>query len=85
MIVSTSTVVLRKIAAMHSEGVATFRANTLAERLWPEGRRQNSKGQVFHLGASVAAQLLRRCPAVREKESRLWEILPHRLPAPQAQ
>ncbi len=84
MTVPTAVAVLREIAAMHSEGVATLRANILAERLWPEGRRQNSKGQVFHLGASVAAQLLRRCPAVREKESRLWEILPHRLPAPQA-
>ena len=84
MIVPPQVAVLREIAAMHSEGMATLRANTLAERLWPDGRRQNSNGQVFHLGASVAAQLLRRCPAVREKESRLWEILPHKLPAPQA-
>ena len=66
---------------MHSEGFTTLRANLLAERLWPSGRRQNSNGQVFHLGAAVAAQLLRRCPAVWEKESRLWEILPHKLPA----
>jgi hypothetical protein len=77
-------VVLSEIAAMNSEGVTRLRANTLAERLWPDGRRQNANGQVFHLGAAVAARLLRRCPAVYEKESRLWEILPHRLPLPQA-
>lgn len=83
-LVPAAQVVIQEIAAMHSEGVITLRANCLAERLWPQGRRQNSNGQVFHLGAAVAAQLLRRCPAVREKESRLWEILPHKLPASQA-
>ena len=70
---------MRVIAEMHSEGVATLRANTLAERLWPDGRHHNANGQVFHLGAAVAARLLRQCPAVWEKEPRLWEILPHRL------
>jgi hypothetical protein len=65
---------------MHSEGMATFRANVLAERLWPNGRRQNANGQVFHLGAAVAGRLLRNCSAVWEKEPRLWEILPHKLP-----
>ena len=76
--------VIQEIAAMHSEGVMTLRANCLAERLWPWGRRQNANGQVFHLGAAVAARLLRKCPAVQEREPRLWEILPHRLPALQA-
>ncbi len=76
---TTADVVMRVIAEMHSEGVATLRANTLAERLWPDGRHHNANGQVFHLGAAVAARLLRQCPAVWEKEPRLWEILPHRL------
>lgn len=71
-----------EIAKMHSKGITTLRANWLAVRLWPWRRRQNANGQVFHLGAAVAARLLRNCPAVWEKEPRLWEILPHRLPAP---
>ena len=71
---------MQELAKMHSEGIAKFRANCLAERLWPNGRRQNAKGQRFHLGAAVAARLLRNCPAVWEKEPRLWEILPHKLP-----
>jgi hypothetical protein len=75
---ATADVVMREIAKMHCEGVTTLRANTLAERLWPDGRYHNANGQVFHLGAAVAARLLRQCPAVREKQPRLWEILPHR-------
>jgi hypothetical protein len=78
---ATADVVLHEIAAMHSEGVVMLRANSLAERLWPSGRHHNANGQVFHLGAATAARLLRDCPAVREKEHRLWEILPHKLPA----
>lgn len=77
---ATGDVVLREIAAMHAEGLRTLRANTLAERLWPGRRQHNANGQVFPLGSAVAARLLRKCPAVREKEWRLWEILPHRLP-----
>lgn len=77
---ATGDVVMREIAAMHAEGLRTLRANTLAERLWPGHRQHNANGQVFPLGSAVAARLLRRCPAVREKEWRLWEILPHRLP-----
>jgi hypothetical protein len=76
---ATPDVVMRVIAEMHAEGVVTLRANSLAERLWPDGRHNNANGQMFHLGAAVAARLLRQCTAVREKESRLWEILPHRL------
>lgn len=72
---------LREIAAMHADGVRTLRANTLAERLWPGQRQHNAHGQVFPLASAVAARLLRRCPAVREKEWRVWEILPHRLPS----
>jgi len=77
---ATGDVVMREIAAMHAAGLRTLRANTLAERLWPGRRQHNANGQVFPLGAAVAARLLRKCPAVREKEWRLWEILPHRLP-----
>jgi hypothetical protein len=76
---ATADVVMREIVTMHREGVTTLRANTLAERLWPDGRRQNANGQVFHLGSAVAARLLRRCPAVCEMEPRLWQILPHRV------
>jgi hypothetical protein len=79
---ATDEAVLREIAAMHGEGVSRLRANTLAERLWPAGRHHNANGQVFHLGAAVAARLLRRCPAVRESEWRIWEILPHWLALP---
>lgn len=78
---ATADLVLHELAAMHSEGVVTLRANSFAERLWPGRRHHNANGQVFHLGAATAARLLRACPAVREKEHRLWEILPHRLPA----
>ncbi len=80
---STAEAVMREIRAMHQEGVTTIAANMLAERLWPDGRRQNANGQVFHLGAAVAARLLRRCPAVRETEPRRWQILPHRINPPQ--
>ena len=73
--------VMQAINAMFLAGVVTFRANMLAEHLWPDGRHHNAKGQVFHLGAAAAARLLRRCPAVFEREFRLWEILPHRLSA----
>ena len=76
---ATADVVMREIVTKQREGVMTLRANTLAERLWPDGRRQNANGQVFHLGSAVAARLLRRCPAVRETEPRLWQILPHRV------
>lgn len=79
---TTEEQVMRELQAMHVAGVKTIRANLLAEHLWPSGRRHNSKGQVFHLGAATAARLLRRCPAAWEKEPRLWEILPHRLPLP---
>jgi hypothetical protein len=72
--------VIAEVAAMHKEGVTTFRANMLAERLWPNGRTHNAKGQVFALSAATAARLLRKCPAVVETEHRLWKILPHRLP-----
>lgn len=65
---------------MHAEGVRTLRAGVLAERLWPGRRQHNARGQVFPLGAAAAARLLRKCPAVRETECRLWEIMPHRLP-----
>lgn len=74
---------MREIRTLHREGVTTVGASQLAERLWPNGRRQNSQGQVFHLGAAVAARLLRRCKAVREREPRRWEILPHRIVPPQ--
>ncbi len=70
---------MREIRTLHLEGVTTVGASQLAERLWPNGRHQNSQGQVFHLGAAVAARLLRCCPAVREREPRRWEILPHRI------
>ena len=81
---ATDEAVLLEIAAMHGEGVSRFRASTLAERLWPAGRHHNANGQAFHLGAAVAARLLRRCPAVCESESewRTWEILPHWLALP---
>jgi hypothetical protein len=77
----TDTKVLREIAALHNAGIKRFQANTLAERLWPEGRHHNANGQVFHLGSAIAARLLRKCPAVQETEFRIWEILPHRLPS----
>ena len=79
---TASDAVMRELLAMHQAGVKTLAANMLAERLWPNGRRQNAKGQVFHLSAAVAARLLRRCPAVREREPRRWEILPHRIQPP---
>ena len=79
---ATGDVVLRHVAAMYAEGVRTLAASTLAERLWPGRRDHNANGQVFHLGSTMAARLLRRCPAVHEKEWRRWEILPHRLPPP---
>ena len=71
--------VMRELLAMHADGIRTLRANTLAERLWPAGRTQNAQGQVMPMGSAVAARMLRKCPAVRESEWRLWEILPHRL------
>jgi hypothetical protein len=79
---TTAEQVMRELQAMHVAGVKTLRANLLAEHLWPSGRHHNANGQAFHLGAAVAARLLRRCPAVWEKEPRLWEILPDRLPQP---
>ena len=77
----TANCVLLEVAAMHNEGVTTLRANMLAERLWPNGRTHNARGQVFALGAATAARLLRQCSAVIEIEPRLWKILPHRLPS----
>ena len=77
---ATGAVVLQEIAEMHAEGLRTLRANTLAERLWPGRRTHNAKGQVFPLGAAVAARMLRKCRAVREVDHGRWEILPHRLP-----
>ncbi len=78
----TGDAVLREVAAMHAEGFQTFSAGTLAERLWPGHRHHNAKGQVFPLGAAVAARLLRQCPAAEEIEFRRWKILPHRLLPP---
>lgn len=73
--------VMRELQAMHEAGVHSLRAGMLAERLWPRQRTHNARGQVFPLGAAVAARLLRQCPAVREVEPRRWEILAHRMQA----
>lgn len=78
---ATKAEVLSQLAAMHRDGITTVRASALAERLWPGRRHTNANGQVFHLGAAVAARLLRACPAAWEKEHRLWQIIPERLPA----
>ena len=61
---------------MYREGIREVAANTVAERLWPHGRRHNCRGQVFHLGAAVAARMLRRCNLAVETRWRRWTILP---------
>lgn len=60
---------------MYREGFREVAANTVAERLWPQGRRQNSRGQTFHLGAAVTARMLRRCNLAVEATWRRWTIL----------
>ena len=64
---------------LHARGVEEVAASTIAELLWPNGRHNNARGQVFHLGASVAARMLRQCPAVFEAESKRWILVPERL------
>lgn len=64
------------LAEMYLDGFRTVAANTVAERMWPDGRRHNSQGQTFHLGAAIAARMLRRCRMAVEFEWRRWEILP---------
>lgn len=76
---ATQTDVLRTLAAMHETGIKSFRANMLAERLWPNQRHSNANGQVFALGAGVAGRMLKRCEAVFEVRNREWVIIPHRL------
>lgn len=70
------------LAEMYLDGFRRVAANTVAERLWPAGRRKNSRGQVFHLGAAMAARMLRRCHGVAEVEWRRWEILPPNTDSP---
>lgn len=70
---------LAALLSLHTKGPRRFRANILAERLWPDTRGQNANGQVFNLAAGVAGRLLRRSPAVREVARGEWEIRPHRL------
>lgn len=79
---ATQADVLRILAEMHSQGIGTLRASSLAERLWPERRNENANGQVFPLGAGIAGRMLRQCKAVQEVSPREWQILPHRLPKP---
>lgn len=64
---------------LHARGVEEMAASTIAELLWPNGRHNNARGQVFHLGASVAARMLRQCPAVFETENKRWILVPERL------
>lgn len=71
----------RVLAEMYRDGMRTVVANTVAERMWPNGRRNNAQGQVFHLGSAVAARMLRRCRMAVEIEWRRWEILPPNTPA----
>ena len=63
------------LAEMYRAGHRVVTAGAVAERLWPAGRRHNTRGQVFHLGAAVAARLLRRSRKAVEVEWRRWEIL----------
>lgn len=77
---ATQADVLRELEAMHASGIRSFRANTLAERLWPDQRRQNTNGQVFPLGSGVAGRMLRRCAAVIKVRECEWQIIPERLP-----
>ena len=76
---ATQADVLKILSELYASGQTTVRASTLASGLWPEQRQHNANGQVFPLGAAVAARMLRRCAAVLETEPRCWEILPHRL------
>lgn len=68
------------LAEMYMAGNRRVAANTVAERLWPDGRRHNANGQTYHLGAAVAARMLRRCRFAVEVEWRRWEILPTNAP-----
>jgi hypothetical protein len=64
------------LACMYRAGQRVVAANVVAERLWPDGRRSNSRGQTMHTGSAIAAQMLRRCRLAVEIEWRRWEILP---------
>lgn len=64
------------IAALYQQGVTAISAARVAEHLWPDGRRNNANGQVFHLSAGVAGRMLRRSRLVWEFEPRHWEIVP---------
>ena len=79
---ATQADVLRILADMHNQGISTLRASSLAERLWPEQRNENSNGQVLPLGAGSAGRMLRQCKAVQEVRPKEWQILPHHLPHP---
>lgn len=70
---------LTALRKLHKTGIKHVSAGFVAELLWPDSRRQNANGQVFHLSAGAAGRMLRRCHAVREYRNRIWEILPHRL------
>lgn len=65
---------------MYADGYRRVAANTVAERLWPDERRNNSKGQTFHLASAIAARLLRKSRRVVEVDFRRFEILPTRQP-----
>lgn len=72
---------LTVLRSLDARGQRRVRAATVAELLWPDARRQNANGQVFHLGAGVAGRMLRACKAVREVAPREYEIQRHRLDA----
>lgn len=76
---TTQSELLNALRELHAAGVKRVRANTIAEKLWPNGRSQNARGQVFPLSAGVAGRMLRKCVAVREVTPREWEILVHRI------
>jgi hypothetical protein len=59
-------------------------AGQVADELWPDGRRSNSRGQVMHVGAGVAGRMLRRSRAVAEVAPKRWEIVPEYLEQPNA-
>lgn len=64
---------------LYTEGNRIIRAATVAERMWPESRRKNARGQVFHLGAGVAGSMLRAHKATHEIRPREWLIVPEYL------
>lgn len=64
------------LAEMYRAGHRVVAAATVAERMWPDGRRHNTMGQTFHLGAAAAARMLRRSRMAAEIKWRRWEILP---------